>query len=296
MARYDRRFLVPYLQDVCSVELLLIRLNKEDDKVLDNIWRFENRIKNDPRPQKVTEYPMKYAVKALIRGLICLAISFLCACVRSSTDSYVLEFISMISSFPMLVVAGVFFWIAKAEYDDHCESTYDVKVYEKKLKEWYDRAAERDKNQQQADFWRNRRKLIQSHIKEVQNLRKRVYDVNVIPHQYRNVYAAHFLYDFFRGGQADDLEQVIAIFVLEEIKARLDRVIEQQTDIIVNQRVMIANQERTNKQIAENHRREMEQYARLNENAERRNQYLEMINTNLVISNYFAYNDYIKKG
>ena len=291
MAKYDRRFLVPYLQDVCSIELLLVRLQKEYHAADRNLIHNQNKLNSDVPPPKVEVVSRSVGKFFAIVAGGCFTSIMVCIII----GSYILPVLFEILAF-ILFLAGLFFcYLAKVAFDDAFESEKKEEEYKKKLMAYKKRESERDSYRKNIASWKNQRNLIIGRIEEVKKLRERIYNINVIPHQYRNVYAAHFLYDFFRGGQEDDLEKVIGIFVLEEIKARLDKVIEQQTEMILNQRVMLANQDRMNKQIAENHEQEMRQYAKMVESGERRNQYLEMINTNLEISNYFAYNEYIKR-
>lgn len=59
MASYDRRFLVPYLQDVCSAEMLCSRLEKEIVQCNNNIQWFAkatNKKIDDPSYPQETDY------------------------------------------------------------------------------------------------------------------------------------------------------------------------------------------------------------------------------------------------
>lgn len=282
MAKYDRRFLVPYLQDVVSVELLLGRLRNEKEATQRRILNNKSFIDRHVKPQK-PEVPKGYAMKNYVISVCFFCVFFL-----------TLPFLGIFSA--VFLVFG-FLFKSKGREDAEEEQKYekDKREYDYKIKIYEDNQTKYIRAKSTLEQDRIYLDTLSQRIEKVSKLREMAYSVNIIPHQYRNVYAAHYLYDFFRGGQEDDLEKVIGIFVLEEIKARLDKIIEQQTEMILNQRVMIANQERMDKHIAENHEREMRQYARLNQNAQRQTQYLEMINTNLEISNYFAYNEYIRR-
>ena len=82
------------------------------------------------------------------------------------------------------------------------------------------------------------------------------------------------------------------MFILEEIKAKLDEVIQQQTTIILNQRISMAKQDTLNQAITEQRLEQKRAMATFERNNERRDQYLSMINTNLMLSNYLAYKNY----
>ena len=52
MAKYDRRLLVPYLEDLCSVELLHVKVSNEFRRAKENYWDYQNRLKYDVKPQE----------------------------------------------------------------------------------------------------------------------------------------------------------------------------------------------------------------------------------------------------
>ena len=122
---------------------------------------------------------------------------------------------------------------------------------------------------------------------------RQVYSANVIPGQYRNLYAAVYLYQYFGQSQADDLDLVLNTFVLEQIKAKLDVVIQQQSEAILNQRIMLANQEKT-MEAQQKHAAMLEsKLSRMEASDEERNQYLSMIESNTATTAYFATAQYI---
>ena len=132
-------------------------------------------------------------------------------------------------------------------------------------------------------------------INRINTVLNRVYNANVIPYQYRNMYASVYLYDYFSGSREDDLALALNTFVLEQIKERLDVIIEQQSEMILNQRIMIAKQEKTI-QLQQAHTAMMQN--KLNQivaSNEERNQYLRMIEGNTAATAYFAAADYIRR-
>lgn len=285
MAKYDRKLLIPYLETVYCAELLLLKVQRDYKSASDNKLTYQLRLEadNPPEPPKNQSGEWKVLLPiGILLGFIALTMLFSGNAIKILL-SFVVGFIA-------------FFFLLGAYTDLEYKSWYEegYRKYTDQLRAYNSRKSERESNRRMMDSWDQQMVLREKRVREVRKLRDRVYSVNVIPLPYRNVYAAHFLYEFFRSGQADDLEQVIAIFVLEEIKARLDRVIDQQMEMILNQRAIIANQERIDSRIAENHKREMNQIAMLNENAQQSNKYLEMINANLELNNYFAYNNYIR--
>lgn len=294
MTRYDRRLLVPYLRDVCSVELLLNRVQNEAAIAQNNVYSYSNKYNSDKKPiepQSVGSYEGSgcgcWAVTILL-----LAVSLFCIFLSESLILMIVGcFLGMVALFAIRFISEEFSDRSR-ELDVHDSQ---METYKQALDAYNSREGEREFNLAKAQEWNRMLSVRNQRVTEVQRLRDKVYKANVIPLPYRNIYAAHFLYDYFRSSQSDDMDHALQMFVLEEIKQKLDRIIDQQTEIILGQRAMLAEQERTNRTLAENHKREMMQLATLNENAVRRNQYLEMINTNLEVSNFFAFHDYIRR-
>ena len=287
MAKYDRRLLVPYLEDLCSVELLHVKVSNEFRRAKENYWDYQNRLKYDVKPQ---EPESSQGGGGLILYLIGAAL-VVWAVIWFFSGSI----LRMLGAVGIGFVCAIVFAAANCEVDSDKAAREKYERYEKALKQYNDRAPVRSNNKQQEAYWLSQTNMLQKRVQEVEKLREDIYNANVIPIPYRNVYAVHFLYQYFRSSSADDVDMILQTFVLEEIKSKLDKVIQQQTEIILNQRMMIANQHKMNQTLARNHEQQMKQLANLNENAERQNQYLEMINTNIQITNFFAYHDYITR-
>ena len=94
---------------------------------------------------------------------------------------------------------------------------------------------------------------------------------------------------------ADDLDHALSMFVLEEIKAKLDRIIENQKEIIFNQYQIASNQQ---KFMEQQQRHSAMMHAKLDQiqaNNEERNAYLHMIESNTATTAFFATADYIRR-
>lgn len=286
MAKYDRRLLVPYLEDLCSVELLHVKVSNEFRHAKEKYWDYQNRLKYDVKPKE----PQNEEGNGIILYLIGAAL-VVWAVIWFFSGSI----LRMLGAVAIGFVCIFIFTEADCQRTNEAACREEYERYEKALKQYNDRAQVRSNNKQQESYWLSQATTLQKRVQEVEKLREGIYKANVIPIPYRNVYAVHFLYEYFRSSSADDVDMILQTFVLEEIKSKLDTVIQQQTEIILNQRMMIANQHKMNQTLARNHEQQMKQLANLNENAERQNQYLEMINTNIQITNFFAYHDYITR-
>ena len=121
------------------------------------------------------------------------------------------------------------------------------------------------------------------------------YGVNIIPNKYRDIYVAYYLYDYFSSSRETDLDKILQTMLLDQIVERLDRIIDQQEEIILNQRMAMALQEKQSEQLQQNHRAQLQAIARVEQNQQLQNDYLAMIDTNTRITNFFVTADYINK-
>lgn len=130
-------------------------------------------------------------------------------------------------------------------------------------------------------------------LREARSIRQQVYGVNIIPNRYRNIYVAYFLFDYFNTSRETDLDKVIQTLLLDEIVQRLDKIILQLEEVVLNQRRQAALTERQNEMIANNHREQMKRMARMERNQELQVDYLNMIEQNQSVSNFILTTDFI---
>ena len=91
------------------------------------------------------------------------------------------------------------------------------------------------------------------------------------------------------------MEKTIQTMLLDEIIQRLDKLIVQNQEIILNQRMQMAMQEQSDRMIAENHRREMKRLASMERNQELQMDYQQMIARNQEVTNFFLAAEYLRK-
>lgn len=84
---------------------------------------------------------------------------------------------------------------------------------------------------------------IESELSQAKHLLRKSYNLNIIPNQYRNLYAVDFLYSFLKSSNLT-LSEALLHFNLEEIKQKLDKVIEKQEQIILQNEIIIAQNEK----------------------------------------------------
>lgn len=291
MACYDRRILVPYLRDVCSVELLCSHLKNESYQCNHEISSMkkviDKQIKDPAHP--VEEDSSGDGPGAATIFSVGVFIGFMIA----------ISFSIIIGVCVMIYcLLGVTMGIS----ENNEASKRRSEKYAKEM-EWYHRVialnkSERNKQdqfrplleQKQKELW-----VLKARLSDAEKLRTEVYSVNIIPSKYRNVHAAYYLYDYFSTCRENDLDKIIQTLLLDEISQKLDRIIAQNEEILINQRMQLAMQEQQNEMLAQQHRAELEQAARLEQNQELQLDYQNMIAKNQLVTNFFLAADYIRK-
>lgn len=282
MAKYDRRLLVPYLQDVCSVELLYARCTRDVEECK-NLCFTARRLEN--RKAEHVDKPNLFADLAwVLCGIIVIAILIFLV------DNLLfppLLFVLIAGVFGGIAVVYTWFVLKEYPYEMHKYRTY---IAEKSL---YDR--EKSHYQNMANTQEKKLVLLSKRLNRVKQLRSQVYGVNIIPNKYRNIHAAYYLFEYFNSCRENDLDKIIQTMLLDDIIKRLDKIIEQNEEILLNQRYQIALQEKQNRMIAENHREQMNAIARMEENQQLQADYLQMIVQNQAVNNFFLTYDFFNK-
>jgi len=175
--------------------------------------------------------------------------------------------------------------------------------YEREYEEYgkavrFNKLLEENLPAQRSLLQQNTQKLneLKSKLHKARILRENIYDVNIIPTQYRDIYSAYYLYDYFKSGRENDLDKIIQTMLLDEIRRQLQTVVMQNEQILLNQRMQIALQEKNNEMLAANHEQEMRQLAKMESNQQLQKDYQKMIMENQMVTNFFlAEEHYIRE-
>ena len=292
MARLNREFLVPYLRDVCAVELQIIELSEKINSMQNSVRSIYDEF-NCGMPYKRRYKAPRYDLEDFCTHVfsVCgLAIVAIVACLIFGWFKSPWCLAVIFGSVPLGI--GLIVWGRKSEQWE-AEAKYEEE-YQTKLKRYNECQKKLEQFQPKIQSYQNRAEEYQRELRGAQDLREKLYSVNVLPIQYRNVYTAVYLYRYFSTCQADDLDAVLQTFVLEEIKIKIDEVIMLEKDSILNQEIMLANQ-RASIESQEKHQSYMESKARqIAASQEEQNLYLDMIEANTSAAAYFAAASYYK--
>lgn len=301
MARYNREFLVPYLQDVCALHLAEMEVVHKMFEIQRNILDLKHGREINPpsKPDKEEAWGCFSVLCALAGGFeICAAPIVLIGSLTGNLGS-----MSVGAGFFLAIVGlitGVVIWrifvtpaIQISKENDEKDQKFLENMAEYRKKKAVIQQ-EDEELRKQIPTLENELAYYSNERKKISILLKKAYGVNVLPTQYRDVYAAVYLYDYFRNSRSDDLDQVLNTYVLEQIKDRVDVIIENQRMSIINQRMILTNQHRALEE-QRKHNAYMRSKARqISRSVEEQNQYLRMVECNTAATAYFAAANYLK--
>lgn len=297
MANYDRNILVPYLQDVCCSELLCSKLQREIQNCEQEIQKLTSWINWKPNEPK-RPYPSAFDsdksggyAYIVIWGVIPVLIGLFVASLGGE------GYIFLILSLAFGLFCGSLGYSEVKELENR-----DEKRYEEALEYYNQTIARNEQHKKTVPQWkwerenqRNRLAMLNQQLADAQKLRAGVYSVNVIPSRYRNIHVAYYLFDYFSTCRESDLDKIIQTMLLDEIIQRMDTIIHQNEEIMLNQRIQLALQEEGNRSAAEHHREEMRRIAGMERNLELQADYQQMIVQNQVVTNFLLAAEYLRK-
>ena len=256
MAKMDREFLVPYLKDICALYYARNKVSSVRSNEESRLYRIEN----EPSPPTPTYPDLQMLPIASIFAVI-LGVFGMLAC-----GALAILFFFVYPNFITIILGIVFGFIALmfismiSEHYDTIKSVRDSNAA--KEKRYQDECASLGDRKKR---WNERQGLIPSKKSEIAFLNKeeeritallqKVYSINIIPKQYRDFYTAVYLYDFFESSYEDDISVALGLYALEQIKEKLDIIISNQSEMLLNQYTILSEMQQAREEQAEHNRR-----------------------------------------
>lgn len=283
MASYNREFLVPYLLDVCALYMADITLRRELDKTMSRIDHLKRGVNVYPKaPEKPSYEEMSTGAFFSMAGGICLILIGFFADLSLSFIGGVVAFIGWAL---MMGTSG----------DNKKRKTDYDKEYAAYVVEWHRIDDLNNGPRKDIPGLQEKVKRLQAERKKLNQTLMEAYSANIIPSRYRDIYSATYLYDYFSTSRSTDMDMALNTYVLEQIKDRLDKIIENQHDIILNQRLMMANQQRSFEQQQKHNAIMKSKINQIAASSEEQSQYLAMVESNTRVTSYFAAANYLYK-
>lgn len=283
MAQYNRSFLVPYLENLCALLLAKDELAEFYGEMASENFGLEvesNRLKPPQEPYLEETGLQSFG---MIVGGILVVVSWM--------DILIISFLAGLAGWFMLVVGTIWFISTKranARREEAYREEYYKYAYQRRE---LDKALEVSRKEVAAY-----QKSYEKKSAQLDAVIEKVFSANIIPRRYRDKYAVAYLYDWFSTGGSDDLDMALNTYVLEEIKERLDIVIEQLSQSLLNQQIMIARQYQMEDNQERYHREMMGKLDQMQISADEQSRYLSMIEANTSAMTFLATVDYIRKS
>lgn len=127
-------------------------------------------------------------------------------------------------------------------------------------------------------------------LEKASRILEQAYDINIVPKQFRDLYAVYYLADFITTSN-ESLSTALLNYNLEIIKEKLDKIIDQQQEIIINQALAMVQNEKIMKQNEAN----LQHLASIEQNTERAAQYAQIAANNAEACAWIGIANYINK-
>ena len=135
----------------------------------------------------------------------------------------------------------------------------------------------------------NKKPLVYEEYVEASDLLQKAYDINIIPAQFRNIFAVYYLYEFINTSN-EPLSNALLNFNLETIKNQLSVIISQNQQMILNQEVLMAQ----NEEIFTANQKQLEELSLISQNTEQAAQYAQIAANNAEACAWISLANYIR--
>jgi hypothetical protein len=292
MASLNREFLVPYLQNVCSLHLALRKIEQKMRKVNYLIFEAETNVTIE-KPQRKEYVQEKTRTYYAVTGIGCVAAvfsaMFLALNILGGTQIGLPWTVSGMAVGLLLLVLPQLFVNARREKNRKIDQEFTLAYDQYRAS----MAEAMEKSSNTVSKLKLRLQEWEQEKKRVDNLLQMAYSANVIPMPYRNIYGAVYLYEWICTSRSDDLDPAFASFSLEEYKEKLNHIITTQSDAILVHTKSMADQYKT---FVAQKQQEVVLRSKLEEMpcvGEERELYQTMLDVNLDATAYFAAADYL---
>lgn len=296
-----------YMRKLREIESAVWILNKERIK-------HERDINNLRRPYEKSQTPRKYKksisdrfeaigthlmeiVAGMVGYLIVIIALWFLSIFSNFVHKHFMSIVPVITVIFAIIEVAICITIIYREYKEHRD---DKKSYEQKVnqykKEKENIEKQYKKNCALADQKAKELPAIKDELRKALAIRDNLYNVNWIPGSYRNIRVAYYICDMVTTSEIT-IEEALKYFLLQEannkldaILQRVDRIIEQQNQAIIQQAIL----ESQNKELIENNRTMISKMSNIEENTQLCADYARVGAAYLEANAYFGLATYLK--
>lgn len=281
MSKYQREFLIPYLEDAYALHIALHKLQER----LAVLERRKNSLERGPRFVEVPVTPQYEAANGIF--LIGLGLfTFFSSFVMSSFKLNIFVWFCLLFAI-MAAVVGVMRYVKVTRENANKESRYN-----EKLLAYRQFQGKNSGKKSELSMIVNEIQQCQCEIERAQAALQTVYAAKIIPGNYRNIDAVRFLHAWFCTGNGSDLGTALQVYSLVGANAAINQTVTSNTESILRQYLQFSTEEPS----PEAHIALMQR--RINQpgiSEEERNAYHAMLEGKTAATAYFAGADYLSR-
>ena len=270
------------MENLCALHIAKWKIDSKRSEISSTQRSLWQEIGSNRSPQVPTYEETGIWKGVIVVGIILVIVSWL--------DIFLISFLAGVVGWISLV-GGIYFLSStnKENKKRKQEYTYLYSNYYTRMREL------KKKDDEYNTYAFVQYSLHEAETKKIDAALQVAYNANVIPRRYRDIYVAVYLYDWFSTSMADDLDMALNMYVLEEIKDKLDNIINMLAKSLVNQRIIIEDQQKYMEKQERYHQEMLNKLDRMQLTAEEHSRYLGMIEANTAATAYFAAAEYIRK-
>ena len=302
MSKFDRAFLIPYLEDLCALYLAKYRLN---GKIKDAEYRMSQYAgeRKVIKPSPYTYSAVDFATKlCAFGGVFCSVSAFVLFWgLFINKELYIngKPSVFMLLCFVVYLIAAVLLSLkAISDYRWNDKWNLEMEAQNKERMEAYEQevavaAVENENRRKMYEKCVQEREDLKNSLNIISDLIEFAFSANVIQKPFRDAEPVFFLYEWFTSGMSNDVSEALRFFQIEDIRHKMDEII-QRLDVLIllaridgaRKAVYFENQRRNN----ESMQRKLDQIL---DESELRTHYLKMMETNVKATAYFSAADYL---
>lgn len=282
MAKYDRRILLPYLQNLYCLELSIQQQRQGLEQYRNALAHLEERLANDVEPKDAP--PPSPAVPILFG---CISLIFCCSCAIFSVMA-AKEPRIWIAAIAVVLLALIFLGLFLRSLGKFNRRNQAYRAILKQRIPFEQRDKYHRWLEQRIIRVRERMNAAAAMMDEAVTLRRSLYDLNVIPVQYRAMPAAEYLYDYFVSTKADDLDTVISSYAVSLLYPEVAQDEPRNAVRILNQRIRTAEQVTGDLSYRHYYKNFAQKIMEEETNADMRDLYFKLVQADLQAAAFFA--------
>lgn len=253
---YDREALKVYLGTIRSLEYAKQKLTRDINNLDSRISRLAiSRRISKPNTDRewfdslVLTWVGLAAMAGVVGAIIDIPVHWL-------SDSHIVRIIGFVIA--AIILAGDFIYLVYLFFKSQKYLNEEQERYSRETQE----EATRIKNEQkEKDRLLPIRQAIYDEYLAANQLLANAYSVDIIPSQFRNIYAVYYIYDFISTSN-ESFSNALMHCDLDVIKCKLDAIIANQETIILNQAIIMAQ----NDELMEQNKQHMKHLASIEQN------------------------------